>query len=120
MPIDLDFPKNHQVIGKHSLSDDEHYHYVWGPGRAAEATENEEVKAAFAARGEEQVPLGVHGTMVAIDWDSCVADGACIEACPVQVFQWYRTEQDEPPQQMVNATSSGTGRYREGREEGLY
>lgn len=48
MPIDLDFPKNHQVIGKHSLSDDEHYHYVWGPGRAAEATENEEVKAAFA------------------------------------------------------------------------
>ena len=66
-------------------------------------------KRAFAARGEQQVPLGVHGTMVAIDWDSCVADGACIEACPVQVFQWYRTEQDEPPQQMVNATSVGTG-----------
>ena len=43
MPIDPDFPKNHQVIGKHSI-DDEHYHYVWGPGRAAEATENEEVK----------------------------------------------------------------------------
>ena len=35
-------------------------------------------------------------TMVAVDWDSCVADGACIEACPVQVFQWYRTEQDVP------------------------
>jgi NAD-dependent dihydropyrimidine dehydrogenase PreA subunit len=30
------------------------------------------------------VPLGVHGTMVAVDWDSCYADGACIEACPVQ------------------------------------
>lgn len=66
-------------------------------------------KELSSARGEQQVPLGVHGTMVAIDWDSCVADGACIEACPVQVFQWYRTEQDEPPQQMVNATSVGTG-----------
>ena len=42
------------------------------------------------ARGEEIVPLGVHGHMVALDFDSCVADGACIEACPVQVFQWYK------------------------------
>ena len=71
--------------------------------------ENEEVKAAFTARGEEQVPLGVHGTMVAIDWDSCIADGACIEACPVQVFQWYRTEQDEPAVNLTTATSAGTG-----------
>ena len=47
--------------------------------------------------------------MVAVDWDSCVADGACIEACPVQVFQWYRTEQDVPPSKMVNETSAGTG-----------
>jgi len=23
--------------------------------------------------------------MLAVDWDSCYADGACIEACPVQV-----------------------------------
>ena len=71
MPIDPDFPKNHQVIGKHSLSDGEHYHYVWGPGKLQEAAENEEVKAAFSARNEEQVPLGAHGTMVAVDWDSC-------------------------------------------------
>ena len=109
MPIDPDFPKNHQVIGKHSLSDGEHYHYVWGPGKLQEAAENEEVKAAFSARNEEQVPLGAHGTMVAVDWDSCVADGACIEACPVQVFQWYRTEKDVPPVEMANATSAGTG-----------
>ena len=47
--------------------------------------------------------------MVAIDWDSCIADGACIEACPVQVFQWYRTEQDIPAIEMANATSEGTG-----------
>jgi NAD-dependent dihydropyrimidine dehydrogenase PreA subunit len=92
MPIDPDFPKNHQVTGKIQLADGEHFHFMWGPGKLQEAAENEEVKAAYAARGEQIVPLGVSGTMVAVDWDSCVADGACIEACPVQVFQWYRTE----------------------------
>jgi NAD-dependent dihydropyrimidine dehydrogenase PreA subunit len=101
MPIDPDFPRNQQVIGKHSHSDGEHYHYVWGPGQPKEA--------AYSARGEEQTPLGTHGTMVAVDWDSCIADGACIEACPVQVFQWYRTENDVPAAELANATSAGTG-----------
>jgi NAD-dependent dihydropyrimidine dehydrogenase PreA subunit len=109
MPIDPDFPKNHQVIGKIQLSDGEHFHYIWGPGQPGEASENEEVKAAYAARSEEQVPLGVSGTMVAVDWDSCVADGACIEACPVQVFQWYRTEKDVPAKDAPNETFEGTG-----------
>jgi NAD-dependent dihydropyrimidine dehydrogenase PreA subunit len=106
MPIDPDFPKNHQVIGKHTLGDGEQYHYVWGPGRIAEAAENEEVKSAYTARGEQIVPIGVHGTMVAIDWDSCVADGACIEACPVQVFQWYRTENDVPATLCMSSSGS--------------
>lgn len=110
IPIDPDFPRNHQVIGKHMHSDGEHYHFVWGPGKTAEAAKNEEVKASYAARGEEIVPLGVHGTMVALDFDSCIADGACIEACPVQVFQWYRTENDVPAIEITNATSAGTGR----------
>jgi NAD-dependent dihydropyrimidine dehydrogenase PreA subunit len=109
MPIDPDFPKNNQPIGKHQHADGEHFHFVWGPGASKEALENEEVKSAYQTRGEEIVPLGVHGTMVAVDWDSCVADGACIEACPVQVFQWYRTENDVPAAQMANATSAGTG-----------
>ena len=47
--------------------------------------------------------------MVAVDWDSCVADGACIEACPVQVFQWYRTEMDIPAKDVVGKTFAGTG-----------
>ena len=111
MPIYPDFPKNHQVIGKHAVSDGEHFHFVWGPGKPQEAAENEEVKSAYSSRGEEQVPLGVHGTMVAVDWDSCIADGACIEACPVQVFQWYRTENDVPAVEVANITSAGTGRY---------
>ena len=47
--------------------------------------------------------------MVAVDWDSCVADGACIEACPVQVFQWYRTEKDIPAEKCLGETFEGTG-----------
>jgi NAD-dependent dihydropyrimidine dehydrogenase PreA subunit len=109
MPIAPDFPKNYQVIGKHKNSDGQHFHFVWGPGRVSNAAEDENVKAAYLTRGEEIIPVGVHGTMVAIDWDSCVADGACIEACPVQVFQWYRTEQDVPAMEMQNATSEGVG-----------
>jgi hypothetical protein len=58
MPIDPDFPRNHQVIGKHKHSDGQHYHFVWGPGRLADAAENEDVKAAYAARNEELVPIG--------------------------------------------------------------
>jgi NAD-dependent dihydropyrimidine dehydrogenase PreA subunit len=111
MPIDAEFPKNHQVIGKHINNDAGRHHFIWGPGRLAEAAENEEVKSAYQTGGEELVPLGVHGTMVAVDWDSCVADGACIEACPVQVFQWYRTDNNTPAANMMsNAVESpGTG-----------
>ena len=119
MPIDPDFPRNHQVTGKIVHTDGEHFHFFWGPGKVAEAAENEEVKHAYESRGEEIVPLGVSGTMVAIDWDSCVADGACIEACPVQVYQWYRTEQDVPAIEMQNATTEGTGEnsLRDGRKD---
>src|ERR671921_1416512 len=119
MPIDPDFPKNHNVIGQIKHSDGEHFHYLWGPGKLGEAAENAEVKEAFQSKGEPLEPIGVSGTMVAVDWDSCIADGACIEACPVQVFQWYRTEHDVPAAEMTNATSAGTGENhdREGRKD---
>ena len=109
MPIAENFPEGLKPLGK--ISDgDGNFHIMWGPGRAdAEAFSDADVKAAYEARGEEQVPLGVSGTMVAVDWDSCVADGACIEACPVQVFQWYRTEKDIPAKDVVGQTFEGTG-----------
>ncbi|ABX12134.1 4Fe-4S dicluster domain-containing protein [Nitrosopumilus maritimus] len=109
MPIAENFPEGLKPLGK--ISDGEgHFHIMWGPGRSdAEAFSDADVKAAYEARGEEQVPLGVSGTMVAVDWDSCVADGACIEACPVQVFQWYRTEKDIPAKDVVGQTFEGTG-----------
>ena len=116
MPIAENFPEGLKPIGKISHSDGENFHWVWGPGKKtnadgsqAEVFANADVVAAYKARGEEQVPLGVSGTMVAVDWDSCVADGACIEACPVQVFQWYRTEKDIPAEKCLGETFEGTG-----------
>jgi NAD-dependent dihydropyrimidine dehydrogenase PreA subunit len=35
--------------------------------------------------------LGIWGTEVTVDFDICVADGACIEACPVNVYEWLET-----------------------------
>ena len=115
MPIAENFPEGLTPTGKINL-DDGNFHIMWGPGKKtntdgsqAEVFAAPEVVAAYTARGEEQVPLGVSGTMVAVDWDSCVADGACIEACPVQVFQWYRTEKDIPAKDIVGQTFAGTG-----------
>src|SRR2546426_9934645 len=48
------------------------------------------VKSDYQAATEEIKPLGVHGTFVAVDWDSCVADGICLVSCPVKVFEWYK------------------------------
>ena len=42
-------------------------------------------------------------------WGEGRSDGACIEACPVQVFQWYRTEKDIPAKDVVGQTFAGTG-----------
>ena len=110
MPIDPEFPKNHKVIGTHKHADREHFHFVWGPGKEdGESSTNDDVQNAYKLRDEQYEPLGIHGTFVAVDWDSCIADGGCIEVCPVQVYQWYRTENDIPAAQMVNATSAGTG-----------
>jgi len=115
MPIADNFPEGLKPTGKISL-DDGNFHIMWGPGKTTntdgskvETLADADVVAAYAARGEEQVPLGVSGTMVAVDWDSCVADGACIEACPVQVFQWYRTEKDIAAKDVVGQTFAGTG-----------
>ena len=38
-----------------------------------------------------------------------MSDADADRICPVQVFQWYRTETDVPAIDMANATSAGTG-----------
>ena len=90
MPIDPDFPKNHTIIEKSKDPLSDNCHLVWGPGRLAEAASDENVKTAYAVRNEEIKPIGIHGTFVAVDWDSCIADGICLMSCPVKVFEWYK------------------------------
>ena len=65
-PIDPDFKSKRSVVGTFQGIK------VWGevdaPGR-----------------------LGIWGSEVTVDFDVCVADGACIEACPVNVYEWLDT-----------------------------
>jgi hypothetical protein len=44
MPIDSEFPRNHQVIGRHNHADGKHYHFVWGPGGPSDAASNQDVR----------------------------------------------------------------------------
>ena len=65
-PIDQNFKSKRQVTG--TFKDIK----VWGP---------------IDPPGQ----LGIWGTEVCVDFDICVADGACIEACPVNVYEWLDT-----------------------------
>jgi NAD-dependent dihydropyrimidine dehydrogenase PreA subunit len=65
-PIDQKFKESRQQVGTFQGIK------VWGP---------------YDAPGQ----LGIWGDYVCIDFDICVADGACIEACPVNVYEWLET-----------------------------
>ena len=39
--------------------------------------------------GTDNDIMGVWGEFVSVDFDICVADGACIDACPVDVYHWF-------------------------------
>ena len=39
--------------------------------------------------GEDNKVMGVWGEFVSVDFDICIADGACIDACPVAVFEFF-------------------------------
>ena len=65
-PIDPGFKSSRQVVGTYQGIK------VWGP---------------VDSPGQ----LGIWGNEVTVDFDICVADGACIEACPVNVYEWLDT-----------------------------
>lgn len=65
-PIDPTFKSKRQVVGTYQGIN------VWGP---------------IDPPGQ----IGIWGTEVCVDFDICIADGACIEACPVNVFEWLDT-----------------------------
>ena len=65
-PIDPDFKSKRQAVGTFRGIK------VWGP---------------IDPPGQ----LGIWGSQVTVDYDICIADGACIEACPVNVYEWLDT-----------------------------
>jgi NAD-dependent dihydropyrimidine dehydrogenase PreA subunit len=65
-PIDTGFKSKRQIAGKFQGIQ------VWGP---------------YDAPGQ----LGIWGTDVCVDFDICISDGACIDACPVNVYEWLDT-----------------------------
>ena len=85
MGIDQEFHKKLKPVAR-----SEHGYLVWGPGKDGEASKADEVKSAYEANGDPLEPMGIHGTYVAVDFDDCVADGACLPACPVSVFEWSK------------------------------
>jgi len=66
--IPEDFCQNDvKPVGKTSHSDGENKHFIWGKGDPnGKAFSNEDVKAAYEEHGEKMVPLGIHGTTVAV------------------------------------------------------
>jgi len=65
-PIDISFKSKRQKAGKFKGIS------VWGPV-------------------DPPGQLGIWGDSVAVDFDICIGDGACIEACPVNVYEWLET-----------------------------
>lgn len=52
---------------------------------------NQSVIKTWGRVGTDNSTLGVWGEFVAVDFDICIADGACIDACPVAVYEWFDT-----------------------------
>ncbi len=45
----------------------------------------------WGRRGKNNGIMGIWGEFVSVDYDICIADGGCIEACPVGVYEWFDT-----------------------------
>lgn len=45
----------------------------------------------WGRKGTDNKIMGVWGEFVSVDFDICIADGACIDACPVNVYEWFDT-----------------------------
>lgn len=43
----------------------------------------------WGRKGADNKVMGVWGEFVSVDFDICVADGACIDACPVNVYEFF-------------------------------
>ena len=72
-PIDIEYKSHVPSSSPYAVPDGEHTIKTWG------------------RRGTDNAIMGVWGEFVSVDYDICVADGACIDACPVNVYEWFDT-----------------------------
>jgi len=68
-PIDIDFKKTLKVTETFTAPASGHKIKIFGQRKGNEV-------------------LGIWGEFVSVDYDICIGDGACIDACPVKVFEW--------------------------------
>ena len=45
----------------------------------------------WGRKGTSNGIMGIWGEFVSVDYDICIADGGCLEACPVGVYEWFDT-----------------------------
>lgn len=57
---------------------------------------------------------GIHGTAVAVDFEACIADGVCMDVCPVFVFEWLLNpgQAGTGKEKIVEQSASEWGQYR--------
>jgi len=55
---------------------------------AAFATEDGYKIKTWGRVGSDNGIMGVWGEFVSVDYDICIADGGCLDACPVDVYEW--------------------------------
>ncbi len=68
-PIDVEFKSKLKVTETFAAPSSGHKIKIFGPRKGNEI-------------------LGIWGETVSVDYDICVADGACIDSCPVKVYEW--------------------------------
>ena len=69
-PIDVEYKSNMGPSAPHAMADTGVTLKTWG------------------REGTDNGIMGVWGEFVSVDFDICIADGACIDACPVDVFEF--------------------------------
>lgn len=69
-PIDIEYKSKMGQTAPHTVADTKVTLKTWG------------------RVGTDNGVMGVWGEFVSVDMDICIADGACIEACPVDVFEF--------------------------------
>jgi len=68
-PIDVEFKSKLKVTETFTAPSSSNKIKIFGPRKGSEV-------------------LGIWGEFVSVDFDVCIGDGACIDACPVKVYEW--------------------------------